>query len=256
MTSRMTSAAATIVFLAAMQPLCVADLTLDQQLIVACYKLDVDSVVKCLRNGANVNATFGESADDIDRFYNRWEGSTHMATASWTPLLAVASALDYPDPPAELGQIWKDPERARALQKQIPQAELEKRRNDAMIILDILLSHGCHLDEDDGFGATALYTAADRENVPMARKLLQFGANANTKTKAYIDGPGDTTPLHVAMHSQELMQLLIDHGADASAKDSEGHTPAEWVELNDDRTFDLVQTPDGWRVQPKKGAVK
>jgi ankyrin repeat protein len=225
-------------------------LTLDQQLIIACYKLQVDEVVSALRKGANVNSRFRKTADNSDPFYDRWEGGT-SPTYHWTPLLALANAPDIPDPPEELGQIWKDRERSLALRKAIPQDQIDKRRSDALIILDILLSHRCVIDDHDGHGATALFEAVDRDKIEVAERLLKNGANPNTKTGIYIDGPGDMTPLHRACHSRELLQLLLDHGADASAKDSEGRTPADWIALFNDRTFDLVSTSSGWRIQPR-----
>jgi ankyrin repeat protein len=227
------------------------DLSLDQQLVVACYKLEVDKVVGCLRKGANVNARFRKTADNSDPFYDRWEGGT-SPTYDWTPLIALASAHDYPDPPAELGQIWKDRKQSLALRKAIPQDQIDKRRSDALVILAILLSHRCVLDYHDGYGATALYEAVDNDKVEMVTTLLKNGANPNTKTGVYIDGAGDMTPLHRACHSKELLQLLLDHGADAAAKDSDGRTPGDWVALFNDRTFDLVLTPSGWRVQPRE----
>src|SRR3954465_1241918 len=52
------------------------NLTVDQQLIVACYKLRVDEVVSSLRKGAHMNARFGDTRDNVDPFYDRWEGGT------------------------------------------------------------------------------------------------------------------------------------------------------------------------------------
>ncbi|MEX0679118.1 MAG: hypothetical protein WD063_18735 [Pirellulales bacterium] len=225
------------------------ELTLHQRLIISCFNVQVDEVVKCLREGADVNARLGQCT--TKPFYDRWTGGTPLGTQCWTPLIALASAHDYPAPPTELGQIWKERARARALLNGIPQDQIDKRRSDTMTILLLLLGHACKLDWDDGYGATALYKAVDNGKVAMARKLLEFGANPNTKTQVYIDGAGDTTPLHVAFQSKELVQLLLDHGADAAAKDSEGRTPADWIALDDSRDFDLVSTPDGPRVRPR-----
>ena len=228
------------------------DFSLDQRLVIACYKLQVDQVVRCLRKGANVNATFGEFRRDTDPFFDRWTGGTaYLGTDTWTPLLALTHASDYPDPPADLGEVWKDAERSRALQQRTPRETLDKRKSDATTILFILLSQGCKLDSEDCRGATALYIAADTENVPMAKTLLEFGANPNTKTGIYFDGPGDTTPLHVACQSRELMQLLLDHGADASAKDTNGETPADWVALHGDGSFDLIVSGPRPQIRPR-----
>lgn len=253
----MNQSAAAFVLAALARPAWAAEFSLDQQLIIACYNVEVDAVVTCLRKGADVNARFGELPDDEDPLFgrDRWTGGyLGLGANAWTPLLALAAARKYPQPPSELGQIWKDEKRAQALQKLIPEDEIDKRRNDAMIIRRVLLSHGCRLDNADIRGATALYMAAYAKKLAMARTLLQFGANPNTKTQVYIDGPADTTPLHMASPSRELMQLLLDHGADASAKDSDGHTPADWLALYADRTFDLVETPNGWRIQRRNQA--
>ncbi|MEX2558486.1 MAG: hypothetical protein WD403_01165 [Pirellulales bacterium] len=146
--------------LAAGQSLRANDLTLDQRLIVACYNLQVDDAVKCLREGANVNARFGKTKTDF-RFSDRWTGGWWAGTEAWTPLLAVASSPELPDPPADLGEIWKDRDRSRALREQIPIMEIEKRRSDELTLVLILLARGCELENHDGYGATALYKAVD-----------------------------------------------------------------------------------------------
>jgi hypothetical protein len=226
------------------------DLTLNQKLIVACYKLDVDKVVKCLRDGADVNARLGKLVNADDYFSNRWNGGlAPIGCFSWTPLIALAGSRDYPDPPDNLGDIWKDYERANKLQNQIPLEQIEKRRNDAMMILIILLSHRCNLEDNDGYGATALYDAAYSKKVSFAKMLIDFGANPNVKVGIYIDGAGDKTPLHAACGSQELVDYLLDHGADPNAKDSEGRTPADWYSRSEAGKYEFVKTPDGWRVR-------
>jgi hypothetical protein len=246
----------TLVLLALMvsacRPATAVELSLNQRLIVACFKLQVDEAVTCLRQGASVNARFGQCDSGIQPFLDRWTGGTYLCTDEWTPLIALASSSAYPDPPTELGKIWKDSARSRSLRDGIAQNQIDKRRSDTITILLILLSHGCKLDCDDGNGATALFRASETDKVAMAKVLLQFGANPNTKTQAYIDGADNITPLHVACRSKELMQLLLAHGADASVKDSEGQTPADWVDLDDQRDFDLVTTPDGPRVRPRE----
>lgn len=235
------------------QPLCAAELTLDQQLIVACFNLRIDEVVKCLRKGANVNARLGGVDAKLELFRDRWTGRTPMTlmTESWTPLLALASSDRYPDPPAESGAIWKDSERRESLWNAIPPDEFESRTRDVMVIAHILLSHKCKLDDADPRGGTALNQAVGDGKLALANALLRFGANPNTKTGIYIDGANNTTPLHVACNSREMVQLLLDYGADGSAKDDEGRTPADWVAWDSDREFDLVEMPTGWTTVPR-----
>lgn len=225
-----------------------SELTVDQQLIVACFDVNIKEVVICLRRGGDVHATLGKVPQNSDPFRDRWTGSTIAWSDSWTPLIALACAYDYPQPNPELGEIWKDEERALQLRDGIGKDRLNSRRADAITILQILLSHGARVDVKDVVGATPLYLSADRNKLEIARLLLEFGADPNTKTGVYIDGPSDRTPLHVASDSMEMTELLLRHGADGSAKDSNGRTPAQWVELHDDRRFDLVKTPAGWRV--------
>jgi hypothetical protein len=228
------------------------ELTLDQKLIVACYRVDVKGVVQYLRAGAKVGATFGEVQEDVDHpLMDRWDGGTPVAGDSWTPLMAVAIAPEYPEPPQAFPRIWENPAQVRIEQGRIGKKALQERRAAELTILCILLSHGADINLADSRGGTPLHMAVDSEKTLLVRTMLQFGANPNTKSHIYIDGPDDITPLHDACTSKELVQLLLDYGANASAKDSEGRTPADWVALDASRDFDLVATPDGPRVRAR-----
>lgn len=185
-------------------------------------------------------------------FRDRWTGGYSAFTDLWTPLIALANSPRYPPPPPELGEIWKDHARALARLRQIPKVEIDKRRADSITILNILLSHGCELDAADAMGATALFDAAREDKVLMVEALLDFGANPNTKTGTYFHNPSDMTPLHAAAgRSRQVIQLLLDHGADPLAKDDAGRTPADWIAEDPDSDIDLLKTPEGWRVVPR-----
>lgn len=198
------------------------ELNLNQQLIVACHRLDVNGVVNALREGADVNARFGNG--DRYVFTDPWSHGTPVAAKNWTPLIAVASASKYPDPPRPIENTTDDQAWARQQQKEIPVEQIEQRKQNGVAIACILLSHRVNVDEHDGYGATALYFAVHAKKLELAKLLLAYNANPNTKTDVYIDGPGDTTPLHGASWSSELVQLLIEKGADPNAKDTEGNT--------------------------------
>jgi hypothetical protein len=199
--------------------------SIQQQLIIACHRLDAESVVRCLRDGATVNGVFGESADD-SLFQDPWTGGfTPIGAETWTALMATASAPEYPDPPAGHDRLWESPELVQQLQEEVSKETLEKRRDAEITIAQILLSHKPDINRADSHGATALYMAVDADKPRLVRLLLEYKANPNTRTGVYIDGPGNSTPLHRAFHSPEVYQLLIDHGADPTAKDGMGNMP-------------------------------
>jgi len=207
-------------------------LTLDQRLIVSCHRLDVNGVVAALRDGANVNGRFGDA--DAKLFQDPWSLGWPMAAKKWTPLIAVANASNYPDPPRTVQSTVEDLDWAREQRKKIPPEQIEARQRATGTIALILLSHRAEIDADDGYGATALFDAISERKLDLANLLLLFDANVNTKTGIYIDGPGDITPLHEAYWSAELTKLLLDKGADRTAKDSRGRTPADWARSSHD----------------------
>lgn len=201
-----------------------AEWSVDQQLIIACHRLDVDGVVEALRMGAGVNARFG--IRDKDVFRDPWfQGGSKISSDKWTPLIALANSSSYPDPPREIKV--EESEWARAEIARLPREQLEQRERATREIALILLSHGAEIDAEDGHGATALFDAIDNQKLELAKLLIRYGANVNTRTSVYIDGPSGITPLHEAYWSEELTKLLLEKGADPAAKDTWGRIAAE-----------------------------
>jgi hypothetical protein len=218
------------------------DLNREQRLIVACHRLDVDGVVGALRDGADVNGRFGEG--DAKLFQDPWSLGWPMAANKWTPLIALASASDYPDPPRKVENTSADLDWAREQKAKVPHEQIEQRKQNALTIARILLSHRANIDADDGYGATALYEAVYMKKLELSKLLLRFNAKVNTKTGIYIDGSGDITPLHRAYWSVELTKLLLEKGADPNAKDTSGETPRDWARMSDDPAVArLYQSP-------------
>lgn len=212
---------------------CRADeLNREQRLILACHRLDVEGVVAVLRDGADVNGRFG--GGDAQLFQDPWSLGWPIAAKKWTPLIAVASASDYPDPPRTVQSTSEDLEWAREQKARVPQEKIEQRKLNALTIALILLSHRADINADDGYGATALFEAVSEKKLELARLLLRFNARVDTKTGVYIDGTGDITPLHTAYWSVELTRLLLEAGADPNAKDTSGETPRDWARRSDD----------------------
>ncbi|WP_459555436.1 ankyrin repeat domain-containing protein [Lacunimicrobium album] len=219
---------AVILLIIALQ-ITIARLTLDQRLIVACHHVDIETVKTALKDGANVNATFGSG--DCDRLFgDRWDcGYAPIVAGKWTPLLAVANSDRYPPPPRRIRRTPEDLIWARGEKMKISADALQKRAKDAVDITQLLIDHKANLNADDGFGGTALYKAIYSRKLELSKLLINAGANVNTRTEACFCGTYEITPLHRAIWSEELVKLLLERGADRNAKDSEGDTPADWV---------------------------
>jgi ankyrin repeat protein len=80
---------------------------------------------------------------------------------------------------------------------------------DVDAALDALLS-GADVHRLDMIGSTFLHTAAWQGNLPMARLLLEFGADIN-----HADSRSGETPLHAAARGNrpEMAAFLIESGA-------------------------------------------
>jgi hypothetical protein len=125
-----------------------ADLNRDQRLIVACHRVDTDGVVAALREGANVNARFGDG--DRNVLQDPWDLGRPVAAKNWTPLIAVASSSLYPDPPRKIENTVADLDWSRAQRAKIAPERLKQREGDAVTIALILLSHKADVDAHDG----------------------------------------------------------------------------------------------------------
>lgn len=80
---------------------------------------------------------------------------------------------------------------------------------------------GIHVDAMNAKGETALHIACRRNDMDMAKILLERDANVNSKSDDY------NSPLHELTENdnQELAELLIKHGANVNIRDKIGWTP-------------------------------
>ena len=97
---------------------------------------------------------------------------------------------------------------------------------------------------DDGRGSTPLHWLAEMSNPSqehtienqciLAKQLIEAGANVNARAQR---GLHNRAPLHDACSSHnctnlDFIQLLLDHGANPNAKDSDDETPRQWTTRN------------------------
>ncbi|KAI8373318.1 ankyrin repeat-containing domain protein [Blakeslea trispora] len=82
-----------------------------------------------------------------------------------------------------------------------------------------LVEEGQSVDSHDEFGYTAMHAAVSYNQYEIVEYLIEKGANVN------IEDAEKDTPLYVA-ETVKMAQLLLDHGADPKHTNEEGYTPA------------------------------
>jgi ankyrin repeat protein len=103
-----------------------------------------------------------------------------------------------------------------------------------------------------GHETTPLQRAADVGNVRVSSMLIAAGADVNAK------GPGGRTALFFAGRRLDLMQLLIEKGAEVNVRDAEGDSPldeAVWVGGLDATAVLLAHGARLDEAQTKSGAT-
>ena len=125
--------------------------------------------------------------------------------------------------------------------------------------VELLLA--CHADPNTHVGthkdisqapATPLQYAAELGNRRIASLLIAAGARINER------GPTGRTALHYANGHLDLLQLLIDKGADVNARDEEGASPlddATWYGALDTVAILLAHGARLNESEPKTGAT-
>jgi len=93
----------------------------------------------------------------------------------------------------------------------------------------LLLDRGAKVDAVDGEGVTPLILASYRGQTEVVKLLLERGAAVNAREKRN----GLSSLSHaVGRGDQELVSVLLAHGADPVLKSADGRTPLERAEAN------------------------
>ena len=94
-------------------------------------------------------------------------------------------------------------------------------------IVSFLIRMGAQLDVEDVHAHTALHTAILYKHEPVARILIDSGADTGTNWPGFFN----PTALHVASFYglPSVVQLLLEKGADIEAKDAQMQTPLYWA---------------------------
>ena len=203
-------------------------LSVDQQLILACYQLDEVQVQKLLNSGGDVNAKY-LSKNFKELFRDRWTEGYPAAVSQWTPLLAVAGSDRHPSPEYVSEKLGKKFEPVHSNRALIPNYMLKERERRQVRIATLLISKGADINCENGYGTTPLMEAAVNRNHDLAFHLIDFGADVNVRLQAYIDGPGMKTALHEATGNPDLVEVLLLNGADPLAQTTDGKTPLEYA---------------------------
>lgn len=205
--------------------------TIDQQLVVAAFELDVKKVESLLKGGANPNARLG--LYDKHLFEDMWTlGYSKMGSDKWTPLLAVSSSHEAPQPEKRAENTSEGRDAAIQKLKAIDPKLIAERDTRRTAIAKLLIDAKADLDLDDGYGTTALAEAVYNNYENVALLLIESGAKINTKTGTYIDNPADVTPLHQATSNPTVLKALLKRGANVNVQTSDGDTPLHWAVMD------------------------
>jgi ankyrin repeat protein len=128
-------------------------------------------------------------------------------------------------------------------------SETCKNRNveDVKLLFDTEPSIRVQINDKDEDGLTPLFIAIEKNDIEMAKLLIENGADVNMMCPIdtiSIEGPVNIAPLHNAKdgyeYHKDMITLLIDNGADVNVEDSLGKTPIELAhEIEDDAAVKL-----------------
>jgi len=100
-------------------------------------------------------------------------------------------------------------------------------------VVRLLLARGARVDaaSSNGMRVMPLHSAAAARSVLIARLLLERGAPVNARQGT--SGLGFTPLMEAALNGQpEMVDLLLEHGADRNMRDDKGQTAGDYARQN------------------------
>jgi ankyrin repeat protein len=97
--------------------------------------------------------------------------------------------------------------------------------------IQTLIEHGARIDSRDIGGWTLLGVAVLNGRATVIRTLLELGADINGRREDPDERAADTTALMAAAAygNEEIIQLLLENGADPTLSDRDSMTAATWA---------------------------
>lgn len=173
-------------------------------------------VEACLQQGANVNKPHRSFnlEGDLEDFYPLIHATAHGQTDMVAAILAAGADVDV---------------RSKGGDTALLSACIYDGKNDNTKMVNLLLKAGAEVNATNDEGRTPLITAVLTDSPPSVIKaLLRAGANVN---KTYKNG---ISALHYAAapsqpnapgETEDIIRMLLAHGAMINAPDSDGNTP-------------------------------
>jgi ankyrin repeat protein len=204
--------------------------TLDQLLIaIVADEANAIRLVNAAPELAQMRVATERLVKDVPHELYAGDTALHLAAAALRPLAVAtlieagadanaenrrgATALHYACDPRPNGKTW-NPAQQRS-------------------VIELLLDAGSDIEHQEKAGAAPLHRAVRARSPVAVRCLLERGARVDA-----THGRQRTTPLHLVTHStgasgtketrveqQEIVELLLQYGADPRAKDARGNLP-------------------------------